>query len=160
MRKILKFKIGKTGKSSEAVFQELSDNDDPLKSEISIDEPLHPDLYKKAAEFVPQAIDIMGLDLHRWRTATIRGITLKHDTDGIGAVFVLQTTDEEIPLNVTTRFVAANELDQTWIKALHRELIDCVNGKRQFEQGSLPLEEEPKPVAKKKSSRKTKQQVA
>lgn len=153
-QKILKFSLGNPKKDTLIVVETFSENDDRSESKVEIGEEVHPDLHPLLASYLKMAIHACLNDVDEWAMGRITGISFKHAPEGIGAVFSMQLQADDGVICDNTPYQSPDKLDQQKIMALHREIVECLNGKRAYEQGGLELDEPLQPIASTKTKAK------
>jgi hypothetical protein len=153
-QKILKFSLGNAKKDTVIIFETVTENDDRARSEVEIGEEVHPDLHPLLAGYLKMAIYACRNDIDAWASGRVTGVSFKHDEKGIGATFSLQLQTDDGPISDNTPYQSADKLDPQKIMALHLEIVQCLNGKRAYEQGVLDLAKPPQPIASTKTKTK------
>lgn len=139
-QKILRFKLGSGKKDTVIVFEQVTENDDRIEAELEVKEEVHPDLVELLDSYLEMAIGLAKNDMDAWCHGFVGGVSFKHGGDGIGAVFSIQLKDEDGPICDNTPYRGPDYYDQVRLMQLHNEIVQCVNGKRFYEQQTLALD--------------------
>jgi hypothetical protein len=154
-QKILKFSLGNAKKDTVIIVETVTENDDRSESKVEIGEEVHPDLHPLLAGYLKMAIYACRNDVDEWALGRITGASFKHAPEGIGVVFSLQLQTDDGVICDNTPYQSADKLDQQKIMTLHREIVECLNGKRAYEQGTLDLAAPPQPIKSAKAKAKS-----
>jgi hypothetical protein len=157
-QKIIKFALGNAKKDTTIVVETVTENDDHSEAKVVIDSEVHSDLPPLLNEYLTMAIRACLNDADAWCMGKVTGVSFKHAPEGIGAVFSIQLHIDDGPICDNTPYQSPDKLDQQKIMKLHHEIVQCLNGKRAYDQGLLDLSLPPEPVKSAKAKAKSAKQ--